>query len=100
MSYGIQIRNPNGDLVINSEGSVILNKQTIPVINFTVQSSTTEDITIEDVGDSNKIAVSISPTTTGLNANNISVSASGNTLSVTNTNTINANFDLFVFRLG
>lgn len=99
MSYGIEIYNANGDTVISSESSVILNKQTIPTINFTVQSGATENISVTDAGDSNQIALSISPTS-NINGANISVSLSGDTLSVTNTNLYSANFDLLVFRIG
>lgn len=99
MSYGLEIYNADEKLVISSESSVILNKQTIPTVNFTVQSGATENISVEDAGDTNQIALSISPTAS-VNGANISVSLSGDTLSVTNANGYPANFDLFVFRIG
>ena len=99
MSYGLEIYNADEELVISSASNVILNKQTIPTVNFTVQSGATENILVEDAGDPNQIALSIVPTS-NVNGVNITVSLSGDTLSVINDNAYDVNFDLFVFRIG
>lgn len=99
MSYGLEIYNADEELVISSASNVILNKQTIPTVNFTVQSGATENILVEDAGDPNQIALSIVPTS-NVNGVNITVSLSGDTLSIINDNAYDANFDLFVFRIG
>ena len=98
--YGIEIRNEDGNVVFANNYHVILNTQKIPVTNFTVGSSSSESVTVEDIGDPTKVTSAIIPTTSNADGTKVSASVSGNTLTVSNTSAVDINFDLMVFRIG
>lgn len=97
--YGLEVRNPSGTVVFNSDYFTILNLETVAVSNITVTGGSTETVTVEDIGDPTKVAAAIVPTGSG-DSSGINASVSGNSLTLNNTSNFDLNFDLTVFRIG
>lgn len=99
IGYGLEISNEDGDVVFANDYHAILNTQKISVTNFTVGSSSSESVTVEDIGDPTKVTSAIIPNGNA-DGTKVTASVSGNTLTVSNTSLADINFDLMVFRIG
>lgn len=93
MSYGLYISNGTAGAVITNSNN-IFNEEIFSSQSGTVTAGTTNNLTIEDVGDSSLVSIDLETK----NDNSISLNASGNTLSITNSGGSDFSFDLKVFR--
>ena len=91
MSYGLYISNGTAGAVITNSNN-IFNEEIFSSQSGTVTAGTTNNLTIEDVGDPSLISIDLETN------DDISLSASGNTLSITNSGGSDFAFDLKVFR--
>ena len=95
MSYGLLLKNKDGDVVLNTS-SLILNNETITVNTATVSANSSTDVAVPDAHIPEAVVIEI----TGTGADDIdTTSPSNDTLRLTNTSGINRTVTIDTWRL-